>query len=96
MSTSKELPSEAQRLEGVAEAGAGAQNEKLSAPELEGGRDNNVSDEATPHDSTEMVAEKQEGPPVTEEPKRSKGRIALIMLALCVCIKDLESYLNQC
>lgn len=81
MTTTVEQPSEAERFEAGAEAGAGADETTL--------RDNVDSEKgnsgklASPSDSSDAVAvpEKEK---VVEEKQRSKGKTALLMGALCV------------
>lgn len=72
----KDVPSQASRAEAVAEAGMAASTE--------GGP--NHDERSSPSSSTEQVEAKPGGAVAAqeEEPKMSKGKIALIMLALCV------------
>lgn len=80
--TRVEQPSEAERFEAEAEAGAGADDTTLRGDngDLEHGDGKFVS----PSDSSEAVAvpEKEK---VVDEKERSKGKTALLMGALCVC-----------
>ncbi|KAL9015897.1 MAG: hypothetical protein Q9185_006736 [Variospora sp. 1 TL-2023] len=72
----KDVPSQASRAEAVAEAGMAA----------EGGP--NQDERSSPFSSTEQVEAKPGGAVAAkeEEPKMSKGKIALIMLALCIAV----------
>ena len=86
MTTTVEQPPEAERSEAEAEAGAGADE---TAPETM--PETNVDPEkgngmgASPSESSEAVATpEKEQEKVETEQKRSKGKIALLMAALCV------------
>ncbi|KAI4287010.1 MAG: hypothetical protein L6R35_003739, partial [Caloplaca aegaea] len=74
----KDVPSQASRAEAVAEAGMAASTE--------GGP--NHDERSSPSSSTEQVEAKPGGAVAAqeEEPKMSKGKIALIMLALCIAV----------
>ena len=83
-------PSQAERFEAEAEAGIGANAQTVDQTQ----QSNRTDEEKTlnetglsPSASSERVIEEQKtGPPPQEEKKRSKGKIVLLMLALCVCL----------
>lgn len=81
--TRVEQPSEAERFEAEAEAGVGADDITLRG--IMGTLRMAMAKLTSPSDSSDAVAvpEKEE---VVEEKKRSKGKTALLMGALCVCI----------
>ena len=83
MRTSTEEPSQAQRLAQEAEAGTGANNAAAAAGSVEDEKFSNESD-LSPSNSTDAVAAVKTDD--AEEPKRSKGKTALLMGALCVSI----------
>ncbi|KAL8983739.1 MAG: hypothetical protein Q9205_002108 [Flavoplaca limonia] len=85
-----EIPSEASRTEAVAEAGMGADGTPPTAipssemaADLEKGEHGGVSPSAS-SDGTGSKHEKAADVP--DEPQRSKGKTALIMLALCIAV----------
>lgn len=84
MVTLSEEPSEASRLEAVAEAGAGADDHEHAAKLGGHGGDPDGAAPRPPAVSSDGVNEevKQEGKP--EEPQRSALKIVLIMGSLCV------------
>ena len=91
MATTSEEPSQAERLEAVAEAGMGADEKEHAAP---------VSDEngesgdagASPAASSEVVAEEPKKEEEPEEPPRSTLKVFLIMLSLCVSFSNLSCF----
>ncbi|KAL8716992.1 MAG: hypothetical protein Q9225_005728 [Loekoesia sp. 1 TL-2023] len=91
MANTEEVPSQASRAEAVAEAGMGADNTPstalptpVKATDLETA-DN--GDPTSPPSSTNGAEAKDEKPVAApEESQRSKGKTALIMLALCIAV----------
>ena len=82
MSTAPGEPSQAARLEDVAEAGMGADDTEHAA-KLAGEDDKNGSDSVTPQASSGSVGEQtKEGK--SKESERSVLKIVLIMASLCV------------
>ncbi|MCJ1291341.1 hypothetical protein MMC34_002884 [Xylographa carneopallida] len=83
-------PSQAERFEAEAEAGMGANAQTVDQTQ----QSNRTDEEKTlnetglsPSASSERVAEEQKkGPPPQEEKQRSKGKIVLLMLALCLAV----------
>lgn len=89
MAVTEEIPSEASRAEAVAEAGMGADTTPPTAmPSSEKATDLEKGENGegfSPSSSSDAVGVKDEKTAdVPEEPQRSKGKTALIMLALCV------------
>ncbi|KAL8653838.1 MAG: hypothetical protein Q9210_001868 [Variospora velana] len=85
----KDVPSQASRAEAVAEAGMAADDTRPTAVPIsaEGGPDHD--ERSSPSSSTDQVVEAKAGEAVAaqeEEPRMSKGKIALIMLALCIAV----------
>ncbi|KAL8693792.1 MAG: hypothetical protein Q9218_001440 [Villophora microphyllina] len=87
----EEVPSQASRAEAVAEAGMGAHDQPPTAiPASEHPSDlerNGNGELASPSGSSgghDVRDEKTT--PATDEPQRSKGKTALIMLALCIAV----------
>ncbi|MCJ1418789.1 hypothetical protein MMC32_005140 [Xylographa parallela] len=83
-------PSQAERFEAEAEAGIGANAQVVDQTQ----QSNRTDEEKTlnetglsPSSSSERVAEEQKtGPPPQAEKQRSKGKIVLLMLALCLAV----------
>ena len=88
MAAANEMPSQASRAEAVAEAGAGADSTPPTAiPSSEKAADPETAEDGhtSPSSSTNGVEAKDEKPVAAlEGVQRSKGKTALIMLALCV------------
>lgn len=81
MAHTVEQPSQAERLEAVAEApiaGAGATDKDLT-----GDPSPRSSDSAIEHNASEKPAMAE-----PQAPQRSAGKIALIMGSLCVCMRS--------
>ena len=76
-------PSEAARLEAVAEAGMGADDSKHAARHADDGSSTSAKS-FSPTSSLEAAAEESKKEVKPEEPQRSKLKTALIMLSLCV------------
>ncbi|KAI4281828.1 MAG: hypothetical protein L6R38_003382, partial [Xanthoria sp. 2 TBL-2021] len=91
MAVTEEIPSEASRAEAVAEAGMGADTTPPTAmPSSEKATDLEKGENGegfSPSSSSDAVGVKDEKTAdVPEEPQRSKGKTALIMLALCIAV----------
>ncbi len=85
MATAAEEPSEASRLEAVAEAGMGADDHEHAA-KLSNDENTDGAMSGSPALSSDGVGEepKKDGKP--EEPQRSKLKVVLIMGSLCVSL----------
>ena len=96
MSSSVEEPSQAERLEDVALAGAGA-DDKENVGDQTSEKAPNGSVEIPSKESDEIVeatadAGSEEKPPMSPQaPERSKGKIALIMASLMVRLTEAAS-----
>ena len=89
MSSTVQVPSQVERLEGVAVAGLGAENRESTGHQLPGNishgsveRPSSESDDAVVPKADAALEEKVPGGP--QAPERSKGKIALIMGSLMV------------
>ena len=84
MASATQEPSEASRLEGVAEAGMGADDSEHTARLADNGSSDGAKS-VSPAGSSEDVAEpkKEEQP---EAPQRGKLKTSLIMFSLCVSL----------
>lgn len=96
MEKAEEQPSQAQRLEVEAEAGAGANAQSVNQNEstVDTGFEkvangSEATANGTPNlsrsESSEVVAEPKKDVAAADEPRRSKGRTALLMAALAAC-----------
>lgn len=92
MSTPAEEPSQAARLEGVVEAGMGADDAEHTAKRA-GDGSSNGGKSLSPSELSEAVGEdvkKEEKKGETpQSPQRGKFKTALIMLSLCVRVLSL-------
>lgn len=84
MATTAEIPSEASRLEAVAEAGTGADDHEHAA-KLSNDENTDGAMSGSPALSSDGVGEEpKDGKP--EEPQRSALKVVLIMGSLCVSL----------
>ena len=82
--SSTEEPSQASRLEGVAEAGMGADDSEHTARLANAEKTSSARE--TPSNSSEAEIQEPKKEDAPEEPQRSKLKITLIMLSLCIAV----------
>ena len=94
MATTVEEPSQASRLEGVAEAGMGADNSEHAA-KLGDEENTNGTTSASPAASSDGIGEEPKKDEQPEGPQRSALKIVLIMASLCVSFLTTQSVYDR-